>query len=157
GAPPDALSRTGQLWNNPLHDWSAQRQDGYRWWTERLRRAFELVDAVRIDHFRGVVAFWGVPEGDEDASRGRWRRGPGKPFFDAVSAELGPLPLVAENLGVITPPVERLRRELGFPGMHVLMLMLEDGPTNPHRVEDHEEHAVVYTTTHDTETAVEWF
>src|SRR5262249_35399406 len=93
GAPADALSETGQLWNNPLHDWSAQRRDGYAWWTERLRRAFELVDAVRIDHFRGFVAYWAVPAGAKDAGGGRWRRGPGKPFFDAVGAKLGKLPL----------------------------------------------------------------
>jgi 4-alpha-glucanotransferase len=156
GAPPDGLSDLGQLWGNPLHDWRAQRKDCYRWWIERLRRAFELVDAVRIDHFRGFVAYWAVPAGAADAGGGRWRRGPGRALFDAVKAELGELPLVAENLGVITPPVERLRLELGFAGMHVLMFML-GGTDNVHQPRNHEQHAVVYTTTHDTETAVEWW
>ena len=156
GAPPDRMNDLGQLWHNPLHDCRAQRRDGYRWWIERLRRTFELVDAVRIDHFRGFVSYWAVPAGARDAREGRWRRGPGRDFFNAVRAELGGLPLVAENLGRITPPVERLRRELGLPGMHVLMLMI-GGPRNPHELANHEVHAVVYTTTHDTETAVEWW
>src|SRR5581483_9558041 len=110
GVPPDAFSRTGQLWGNPLYDWTAMRRDGYRWWIERLRRALTLVDLTRIDHFRGFVAYWAVPERNPTAEHGTWRRGPGRALFDALTAALGRLPLVAEDLGVITEPVERLRR-----------------------------------------------
>src|ERR687883_900435 len=102
GAPPDALSATGQLWGNPLYDWGAARVEGYSWWIERFRRTFELVDAVRIDHFRGFVSYWAVPERAKTAKAGRWRPGPGAELFDAVERALGPQPLVAENLGVIT-------------------------------------------------------
>jgi 4-alpha-glucanotransferase len=157
GAPPDALAREGQVWGNPLFDWRAVRRDGFRWWIERLRRVFELVDAARIDHFRGFVSYWAVPAGARTASTGRWRRGPGRALFDAVSAALGDLPLVAENLGHITPAVERLRRELGFPGMHVLQFGFSGSPRNPHRPENHEENAVVYTGTHDLDTALGWW
>jgi 4-alpha-glucanotransferase len=153
GVPPDLFSATGQLWGNPLYDWSAMRRDRYRWWVERLGRALALVDLIRIDHFRGFVAYWAVPEGNPTAEHGTWRRGPGRALFDA----LGPLPLVAEDLGVITPPVERLRRELGLPGMVVLQFAVGGGPRNPHRVENHERRSVVYTGTHDNDTAVGWW
>jgi 4-alpha-glucanotransferase len=157
GAPPDALSTDGQLWGNPLFDWAALRRDGYRFWIERLRRNFDLVDATRIDHFRGFVSYWAVPRGARTAREGRWRRGPGRAVFDAVFAELGRLPLVAENLGVITAPVERLRRELGLPGMHVLEFGFEGGRANPHALPNHEKNGLVYTSTHDTDTAVGWW
>ena len=157
GAPPDALSAVGQLWGNPLFDWAAVRRDGYRFWIERLSRVFALVDAARIDHFRGFVSYWAVPRGARTAREGRWRRGPGREVFDAVFAELGPLPLVAENLGVITRPVERLRRELGLPGMHVLQFGFDGTRANPHDPANHEENGVVYTSTHDTDTAVGWW
>jgi 4-alpha-glucanotransferase len=146
GAPPDALSKSGQLWGNPLYDWPALRATGYRWWVERFRRTFELFDMVRIDHFRGFVAYWAVPEGHRTARRGRWRRGPGREVFDAVSSELGELSLIAEDLGVITPPVRRLRDELGLPGMVVLQYELEIP-----------ERSVVYPSTHDTDTAAGWW
>ncbi len=116
GVPPDAFSDTGQLWGNPLYDWGAMRDDGYRWWVERFRRAFDLVDLMRIDHFRGFVAYWAVRKGEPTAVNGRWRRGPGADVFHAVEGKLGPLPVIAEDLGVITEAVTRLRRELGFPG-----------------------------------------
>jgi 4-alpha-glucanotransferase len=157
GAPPDAYSRDGQHWGNPLYDWSALRTTGYRWWIERFRRAFELVDVTRIDHFRGFVAYWAVPLGHRTARRGRWRRGPGLALFEAAHAELGDLPVIAENLGVITPPVERLRRELGFPGMAVLHWAFGGGRANPHAPANHEENLVVYTATHDTDTTVGWW
>lgn len=157
GAPPDRLSASGQVWGNPLYDWQAHRREGFRFWIERLRRTFELVDAARIDHFRGFVSYWAIPRGARTASGGRWRRGPGRALFDAVRAELGHLPLVTENLGVITEPVERLRRALGLPGMHVLQFAFEDGPRNPHRPENHEENGVVYTGTHDLHTALGWW
>jgi 4-alpha-glucanotransferase len=157
GAPPDSLNASGQLWRNPVYDWPALRRRGYRWWIERLRRSFELFDLVRLDHFRGFVSFWQVPAGDRTARNGRWHRGPGAALFRAVEGELGPLPAIAENLGVITAPVERLREELGFPGMLVLQFQLEPGRRNPHRLENHGEEFVVYTGTHDTDTAAGWW
>ena len=157
GVPPDAFSRTGQLWGNPLYDWAAMRADGYRWWIERFRRAFELVDLTRVDHFRGFVAYWAVPRGRRTARNGRWRRGPGDAVFRAVEAELGPLDVVAEDLGVITEPVVRLRRELGFPGMVVLQFALGRDPSNPHLPANHVEQSVVYTGTHDNDTTVGWW
>src|SRR5205085_8544674 len=114
GVPPDPFSATGQLWGNPLYDWPAHRAEGYRWWTERFRRTLELVDVTRVDHFRGFVSYWAVPEGRRTAKSGSWRRGPGIDLFRAVEAELGSLPLVAEDLGRITPAVYRLRDELGL-------------------------------------------
>ena len=151
--PPDAFARTGQLWGNPLYDWSALRADGYRWWIERLRRMFELVDLTRIDHFRGFVSYWAVPERNKTAAQGRWLRGPGAGSVrGARSAALGELPVVAEDLGVITEPVVRLRRTLGLPGMVVLQFALGDDPTNPHLPQNHEEQSVVYTGTHDNDT-----
>src|SRR6185437_15737114 len=120
GAPPDAYSSTGQLWGNPLYDWPALRRRRYRWWVERLRRTMSLFDLARIDHFRGFVSYWAVAADSRTAAGGRWQRGPGRAVFDAVSAELGELALVAEDLGVITEPVARLRDTLGFPGMVVL-------------------------------------
>jgi 4-alpha-glucanotransferase len=153
GAPPDAFSRTGQLWGNPLYDWPTLRRHGYRWWIERMRRTTALFDVARIDHFRGFVAYWSVPAGASTAISGRWRRGPGRALFDAIDRELG-LPFVAEDLGVITPGVERLRDELGLPGMLVLQFAFEpDEPRSVHRMRNHVEHRFVYTGTHDHDTA----
>jgi 4-alpha-glucanotransferase len=158
GAPPDAYSRTGQLWGNPLYDWPAIRRRGYRWWVERLRRTLELFDVARIDHFRGFVSYWAVPEGERTAVNGHWKRGPGRALFRAVEDELGSLPFVAEDLGVITEPVEALRDELGLPGMVVLQFGFDPGdPHNPHRTENHVENRVVYTGTHDHDTARGWY
>jgi 4-alpha-glucanotransferase len=157
GAPPDAYTELGQLWGNPLYDWPALRRRGYRWWVERLRRGFELFDLIRIDHFRGFTAYWSVPEGARDARSGRFRRGPGRAPFDAAGRELGALALVAEDLGVITPPVERLRDSLGLPGMLVVQFAFEpDEPTSPHRFENHTAHRIVYAGTHDTNTVRGW-
>jgi 4-alpha-glucanotransferase len=157
GAPPDALSAVGQLWGNPLYDWPAHRATGYRWWRERFRRTFELVDVCRIDHFRGFVSYWAIPERHKTAKHGHWRRGPGLELFEAVAGELGGLPLIAEDLGRITPPVYRLRDELGLPGMVVLLWSFRGPPGNLHRLENHRPLSVVYTSTHDTDTAVGWF
>jgi 4-alpha-glucanotransferase len=157
GAPPDSYSATGQHWGNPLYDWRAHRATGYRWWTERFRRTFELVDLARIDHFRGFVAYWAIPERHRTAERGRWRTGPGAEPFDAARAALGDLPLVAEDLGLITPAVVRLRKRLGFPGIVVLQWAFDGARGNPHAIEHHEEQSVVYTSTHDTDTARGWF
>jgi 4-alpha-glucanotransferase len=170
GVPPDAFSATGQLWGNPLYDWPRLQRGGYRWWCERLARMLGLFDLARIDHFRGFVAFWEVPAGARTAVGGRWRRGPGTALFDAFERSLGfgssaatgggrgPLPLVAEDLGVITPAVERLRDDLGLPGMIVLQFGFDpDEPGSPHRFENHCEHRVVYTGTHDHDTARGWY
>jgi 4-alpha-glucanotransferase len=158
GVPPDAFTDLGQLWGNPLYDWPALQRQRYRWWTERLRRTFSLVDMTRIDHFRGFVAYWAVPSDARDARGGRWRRGPGRAVFDAALAELGSLPVIAEDLGVITPPVTRLRRELGFPGMVVMQFGFDpDDPRGPHRLENHEVDSVAYSGTHDTDTLRGWW
>jgi 4-alpha-glucanotransferase len=156
GAPPDALSATGQHWGNPLYDWSELRRTGYRWWIERFRRTLELVDITRIDHFRGFVSYWAIPAHHKTARYGRWRRGPGAELFHAVEAELGDLPVIAEDLGRITPAVHRLRDELGFPGMVVLLWAFDGSRSNPHRLENHRPNQVVYTSTHDTETVAGW-
>ena len=157
GAPPDALSGNGQLWGNPLYDWPAHRATRYRWWVERFRRVFELVDLSRIDHFRGFVAYWAVPKSHRTARGGRWRRAPGAELFHTVERELGDLPVIAEDLGSITPPVYALRDELGLPGMVVLQWAFARARGNLHAPQNHRENQVVYTSTHDTNTAVGWF
>ncbi|HZE05375.1 MAG TPA: 4-alpha-glucanotransferase [Solirubrobacteraceae bacterium] len=158
GAPPDAYSASGQLWGNPLYDWPALRRRRYRWWVERMRRTMSLFDLARIDHFRGFVSYWAVPSGARTAASGRWQRGPGRALFDAIARELGPVALVAEDLGVITEPVARLRDALGFPGMVVLQFAFDDGdPDSVHRFENHAENRVVYTGTHDHDTARGWY
>ena len=158
GAPPDALGPDGQLWGNPLYDWPAQQRRGYRWWTERLRRTFDLFDLTRIDHFRAFVAYWAVASGAETAVDGRWRRGPGRAVFDAAARELGELRVIAEDLGVITEPVTRLRQTLGFPGMLVSLFGFDpDDPTGPHRPENHTPDRWIYVSTHDTDTAAGWY
>jgi 4-alpha-glucanotransferase len=157
GVPPDLFAKTGQLWGNPLYDWPAMREDGYRWWIERFRRTFALVDLTRVDHFRGFVSYWAVPRGNKTARNGRWRRGPGAAVFHAVQAELGELNVVAEDLGVITEPVVRLRRELGFPGMVVLQFGIGGDSKSPHLPANHERESVAYTGTHDNDTSLGWW
>jgi len=158
GTPPDLYTDKGQLWGNPLYDWPALGRSGYRWWVERFRRSFELFDLTRIDHFRGFVSYWTVRAGARDARGGHWSRGPGSAPFDAAARALGSLPLVAEDLGVITPPVDRLRESLGFPGMLVLQLGFEpDEPESVHRFEHHAENRIVYTGTHDNDTVRGWY
>jgi 4-alpha-glucanotransferase len=156
GVPPDDWSADGQRWGTPVYDWAAMRAQGYRWWIERVRRATELVDAVRIDHFRGFVAGWEIPKRNRTARSGRWVRGPGRAVFDAVRAELGDVPVVAENLGLITPAVERLRHALGYPGTVVLQFAFgDDRPRwRPQPVAPGD---VVYTGTHDNDTTVGWW
>jgi 4-alpha-glucanotransferase len=157
GVPPDEFTDEGQLWKNPLYDWRALREQSYRWWVERFRRTFELVDLTRLDHFRGFVAYWSVPADAETAKSGSWRPGPGRELFDAARAELGDLPVIAEDLGVITPAVQKLRDELEFPGMHVLQWAWSGDSASPHRLENHRENGVVYTGTHDNDTARGWW
>ncbi len=157
GVPADAFSPDGQRWGNPLYDWTALRKSGYRWWIERFRRARELFDLVRIDHFRGFAAYWAVPARARTARRGRWRKGPGIALFRAVEAELGPLLVIAEDLGFVTPAVKRLLAETGFPGIAVLEWSFGGGRSNPHAPRNHRVRQVAYTSTHDTDTAAGWF
>jgi 4-alpha-glucanotransferase len=159
GTPPDAFTDKGQLWGNPLYDWPALRRRGhYRWWIERLRRTFALFDLARIDHFRAFVAYWAVPARARTALGGRWRRGPGRAVFDAAADALGTLPVIAEDLGVITPAVKRLRDDLGFPGMVVLQFGFDPcDRSGPHRPGNHAEQRIVYTGTHDSDTARGWY
>jgi 4-alpha-glucanotransferase len=158
GVPPDAFTAAGQRWGNPIYDWPALQRRGYRWWVERFRRVFDLYDIARIDHFRAFVAYWAVPAGDRDARGGTWQRGPGRAPFVAGTAALGAMAFIAEDLGVITPPVTRLRRELGYPGMVVLQFAFNpDDPRGPHRLENHGADVVAYTGTHDTDTLRGWW
>jgi 4-alpha-glucanotransferase len=157
GAPPDAYSADGQLWRNPFYDWPAMRREGYAWWVERLRRTFELFDLVRIDHFRGLVSGWAVPEDAPTAAFGRWLPGPGGGPILAARARLGELPMFAEDLGVVTPAVERLRDELGLPGLRVLQFGFSGRRRDPHAIANLTEHTVVYPGTHDGDTAVGWW
>ena len=159
GAPPDYFTAKGQLWGNPIYDWPALRRRGYRFWVERFRRTFDLFDLARVDHFRGFAAYWAIPKGAPDARPGRWVRGPGRAPFDAARAALGSdLPIIAEDLGVITPPVERLRDDLGFPGMVVLQFGFNpDDPNSPHDPFRHRENQVLYTGTHDNDTLRGWY
>jgi 4-alpha-glucanotransferase len=159
GTPPDAYTDKGQLWGNPLYDWPALQRRRYRWWTERFRRTFELYDLARIDHFRGFVAYWAVPRGARHALSGRWQRGPGRAPFAAAARDLQrDLPLIAEDLGVITPAVTNLRRSLGLPGMAVLQWGFggDDG-TNVHAPQHHTADVIVYTGTHDNDTVRGWY
>jgi 4-alpha-glucanotransferase len=153
GVPPDDLSAAGQLWGNPLYDWAAMGATQFRWWVERFRRTYELVDVARLDHFRGFVAYWSVAEGSATALDGRWRRGPGRELFETVSEQLGALPAIAEDLGVITPAVVRLRDRLGLPGTIVMQFVL-DWHEDPI---DLAENSVAYTGTHDNDTSLGWW
>jgi 4-alpha-glucanotransferase len=158
GAPPDKLGPWGQHWGNPLFDWDELAKQGYRWWKERLRHTLNLFDLVRIDHFRGFAAFWAIPAGTKDARKGRWFPGPGAAVFRVAEEDEGEsLPVIAEDLGLITPDVIALRDELGFPGMVVLLWAFQRAKSNPHRLENHREHQVIYTTTHDTDTLLGHF
>ena len=157
GVPPDLFTADGQLWSNPIFDWRAMAAESWRWWIERLRRTFQLVDVARIDHFRALVAYWGVPAGAATARSGSWRRGPGGAPLEAAERELGPLRLVAEDLGVITPPVERLRRRLRLPGIRVLQFGFSGRRTNPHAPANVAEDVVCYPGTHDNDTAAGWW
>ncbi len=158
GVPPDYFSATGQLWGNPLYDWNAMRADGYQWWTRRIRSALELFDLIRVDHFRGFEAYWEVPGTDATAVNGRWVPGPGADLFTALTAGLGSLPIVAENLGLITPAVEALREQFGYPGMSILQFAFgTDGPANLFLPHTYPHDLVVYTGTHDNDTTLGWW
>ncbi|MFZ1947622.1 MAG: 4-alpha-glucanotransferase [bacterium] len=158
GVPPDFFSKTGQLWGNPLYRWEALKQTGYRWWIDRLRHALALFDVVRIDHFRGFLAYWAVPAGDETAVNGTWVAAPGQDFFARLASSLPGLPLIAEDLGVITPDVRELMEVHHLPGMKVLLFAFGDNnPMHPYLPHCYEPDCVVYTGTHDNNTARGWF
>jgi len=154
GVPPDYFSEDGQLWGNPIYDWDYHEQTGYRWWVERMKHATSLNDLVRIDHFRGFESYWSVPFGSATARKGEWVPGPGDGLFEALKQALGSLPIVAEDLGVITPEVDRLRRNHGMPGMVVLQFQVGDPEFDISTVR---KNSVCYTGTHDNDTTVGWF
>ena len=158
GVPPDYFSATGQLWGNPLYRWDRMEASGFQWWIERFRATLATFDLVRVDHFRGFEAFWKVPGDAKTAEHGEWVRGPGASLFEALKGALGELPIVAENLGVITPEVEALRRRFGFPGMAILQFAFGGDPQGstfiPHNFE---RELVAYTGTHDNDTTVGWW
>ncbi len=157
GVPPDYFSATGQLWGNPLYDWEALAKDGYAWWVQRLRATLAQVDLIRIDHFRGFEAFWRIPAGMPTAEVGKWTLGPGRALFDQLSATLGNLPLIAEDLGVITPEVDQLRAVTGLPGMRVLQFAFGGATEDRFLPHMYERNTVVYTGTHDNDTTRGWY
>jgi 4-alpha-glucanotransferase len=157
GVPPDYFSVTGQRWGNPLYRWDVMARRGYEWWTQRFRRTLEQVDIVRVDHFRGFEACWEIPAQADTALHGQWVAGPRTELFEAVAEQLGSLPIIAEDLGLITPEVERMREQLGFPGMRVLQFAFDGDPRNPHLPANYATDCVAYTGTHDNATLVEWW
>ena len=162
GVPPDYFSKTGQLWGNPLYDWDAMKKDNYSWWVKRTKRMTELVDVVRIDHFRGFEAYWSIPYGDPTAVNGKWIPGPNIELFEAIKKALGTLPIIAEDLGVITDGVRKLRDDAGFPGMKVLQFAFDpneagsQGMVNAFLPHMYPQNSVVYTGTHDNDTMQGW-
>lgn len=161
GVPPDAFSDDGQRWGNPLYRWSAHANEDYAWWITRVRRTFELVDIVRIDHFRGFAEYWEIPASEATAVKGRWQPGPGAALFKAIAAALGPLKIIAEDLGVITPDVDALRHQFALPGMRILQFAFgSEGPErsqNPYLPHNYSPDTVVYTGTHDNDTTHGWW
>ena len=163
GVPPDYFSETGQLWGNPLYDWAALAADGFEWWIDRIKATLRQVDIIRIDHFRGFQAYWEVPAGEETAIKGHWVEAPGHELFQTIEHALGELPILAEDLGVITPEVEALREEFGFPGMRILQFAFdakeagELNPTNHFLPHNYVPQTVVYTGTHDNDTTKGWY
>jgi 4-alpha-glucanotransferase len=157
GVPPDYFSATGQLWGNPLYRWDVLAQRGYDWWIERFRTSLLLVDIVRLDHFRGFAAYWAVLAGEETAVNGEWIDGPRAALFAAVDRALGVLPIIAEDLGLITPDVEELRDQFDFPGMKVLQFAFDADADHPYLPHNYGSHCVVYTGTHDNDTTAGWW
>lgn len=158
GVPPDYFSATGQLWGNPIYRWDVLKQRGYAWWIERFRGSLEMYDLVRLDHFRGFEAFWEIPAGEPTAMNGKWVKGPGADLFRALQGALGELPVIAENLGVITPEVEGLRKQFGFPGMAILQFGFGiDAQAPTFRPHNYTRDTVAYTGSHDNDTAVGWW
>jgi 4-alpha-glucanotransferase len=157
GVPPDYFSSTGQRWGQPLYDWTQLAKDDYRWWINRIAVQAQRFDLLRLDHFRGFEACWAIEAGSPTAENGAWQPGPGRNLFDAIQASLGTLPCVAENLGVITPEVESLRRAAGIPGMSVLQFAFDGNPHNANLPHNHEQASATYTGTHDNDTTLGWW
>jgi 4-alpha-glucanotransferase len=157
GVPPDYFSATGQRWGNPLYRWDLMQERGYAWWINRVRHTFSLVDILRIDHFRGFEAYWEIPAEEPTAVQGRWVKGPGAELFHTLQEALGELPIVAEDLGVVTPEVVALREQFNFPGMKVLQFAFDSDATNPYLPFNHDQDCVVYTGTHDNDTTRGWY
>ena len=157
GVPPDYFSATGQRWGNPLYRWERMAADGYRWWIERFRSQLDMFDIIRLDHFRGFEKYWEIPAESDTAVEGRWCEGPGADLFESLKAEFGVLPLIAEDLGTITPEVDALRDRFGMPGMKIMQFAFDGSPENPYLPANHTEASVVYTGTHDNDTTLGWF
>ncbi len=157
GVPPDYFSATGQRWGNPLYRWDRMEQDGFAWWVQRVRATLKLVDIVRIDHFRGFAAYWEIPATESTAVKGRWVTGPGQALFTALKDALGELPVIAEDLGVITPDVDELRLANDLPGMKVLQFAFAGGADDPYLPHNYPHECVVYTGTHDNDTTAGWY
>lgn len=157
GVPPDYFSATGQRWGNPLYRWSAHARQGYHWWTERIRHSLRLFDLLRIDHFRGFAAYWRIPAHEATALKGEWILGPGAALFEGLATALGPLPIIAEDLGIITPDVVSLRHRFDFPGMAVLQFAFGGDSGNLYLPHNHQSDLVVYTGTHDNNTTRGWW
>lgn len=157
GVPPDYFSKTGQLWGNPIYDWDKMEADGFRWWIERVRFTLKMVDIIRVDHFRGFAASWEIPGGDKTAENGRWVKVPGRRLFGVLEREFGDLPVMAEDLGVVTPDVEELRDGFGFPGMRILQFAFGGDTKNLDLPHNYIPNCVAYTGTHDNDTTVGWF
>jgi 4-alpha-glucanotransferase len=157
GVPPDYFSPHGQLWGNPIYRWELHKQTGYQWWIERVAKLYEMVDVVRIDHFRGFAGYWEVPAGNETAEIGRWMPGPGSPFFQALKDNFGDAPMIVEDLGEITPDVIQLRDQFGFPGMRILQFAFDGDDHHPFLPHMYPEHCAAYTGTHDNESIMGWY
>jgi len=157
GVPPDYFSKTGQLWGNPLYQWEVHARDNYQWWMDRLRSVHSLVDIIRLDHFRGFAEYWEVPAGEKTAENGRWVLGPGSDFFHRVKEVYDELPIIAEDLGKITPDVIQLRDQFDLPGMKIMVFAFDSGESNEFLPHHYSENCVAYTGTHDNDTAAGWF
>jgi 4-alpha-glucanotransferase len=157
GVPPDYFSVTGQLWGNPIYRWEKMKADGFKWWLQRFRTMLDYVDLIRVDHFRGFESYWQVKQGATTAINGEWVQAPGIQLFEALDRELGSLPILAEDLGIITPEVEALRDQFGFPGMKILHFAFGSGAGNPYLPHHFIQNCLVYTGTHDNDTTVGWF
>ena len=157
GVPPDYFSKTGQLWGNPLYKWETHAQDGYAWWIQRIKHVLDQVDVIRIDHFRGFAGYWEVPAREKTAVKGRWVPGPGETFFEVIAEAFGDLPIIAEDLGEITPDVVAMRDRFNLPGMKIVQFAFHGDPDEPFLPHNHISNCVVYTGTHDNDTARGWY
>jgi len=157
GVPPDYFSKTGQLWGNPLYNWEIHARNDFAWWIQRIRAVLDLVDIIRLDHFRGFAGYWEVPAREKTAVKGRWVNGPGESFFEVVSVPFGDLPIIAEDLGEITPDVVAMRDRFDLPGMKIVQFAFHGDPDEPFLPHNHVSNCIVYTGTHDNDTTRGWY